>query len=80
MQPKTQMTAVARIHVTGMTCVACVRRVRHTLLEEPGVSVADVILGTREAAVAFDPDVTDERALVEAIRGGGFGAAFAEEQ
>jgi copper chaperone CopZ len=80
MQPNAPITAMARIQVPGMTCPSCVRRVRHTLLEEPGVNVADVILRTREAAVAFDPDVTNEKALVDAIRGCGYGAELAEEQ
>jgi Cu+-exporting ATPase len=80
MQPNSPITAVARIQVTGMTCSACVRRVRHTLVEEPGVSGAEVILGTREAAVTFDPDVTDEKALVDAIRGSGYGAELAERE
>ncbi len=44
-----------------MTCASCVRRVRHTLVEEPGVSGAEVILGTREAVVTFDPDVANEK-------------------
>ena len=80
MQPSAPITAVARIQVPGMTCPVCVRRVRHSLLEEPGVNVAHVILGSREAAVAFDPDVTNEKALVDAIRGSGYGAELAEEE
>ena len=79
MPPNSSITAMARIQVTGMTCAA-VRRVRHTLIEEPGVNVADVILGTREAAVAFDPDVTNEKSLVDAIRGCGYGAELAEKE
>jgi P-type Cu+ transporter len=80
MPPETQITGAARIQVTGMTCSACVRRVRHTLVEEPGVSGAEIILGTREAVVTFDPDVTNEKALVDAIRGSGYGAELTEEQ
>lgn len=68
------------MRVTGMTCAACVRRVRHTLIEEPGVSAAEVILSTREAVVTFDPDVTNEKALVDAIRGSGYRAELAEEE
>lgn len=80
MQPNTRLTAVARIQVTGITCGACARRVRQTLIEEPGVSAAEVTLGTGEATVTFDPDVTTEEALVEAIRGGGYGAELAEAE
>jgi P-type Cu+ transporter len=80
MPPNPPTKAVARIHVTGMTCAACVRRVRHTLIEEPGVSAAEVTLGSREAYVTFDPDATNEKALVDAIRGSGYGAELAEEE
>ena len=75
------------IPVTGMTCAACSGRVQRTLAKVPGVVDANVNLMMHQATVAFDPAATSAEALVETIRGTGYGAelpaptvdAFAEQ-
>jgi Cu+-exporting ATPase len=62
------------IPVTGMTCAACQSRVQRTLARIPGVADASVNLLLGNAAVSFDPDVTDVDHLVEAVRDTGYGA------
>jgi Cu+-exporting ATPase len=62
------------IPVTGMTCAACQSFVQRTLAEQPGVQDATVSLMLHNAAVTFDPRLTSTAALVESIRGTGYGA------
>jgi Cu+-exporting ATPase len=67
------------IPVTGMTCAACQSRVQRTLQKTPGVRDASVNLMTNSASVVFDPTVTGAAALVERIRGTGYGADLPNE-
>ncbi|MBV8630971.1 MAG: copper-translocating P-type ATPase [Silvibacterium sp.] len=62
------------IPVTGMTCAACQAFVQRTLAEEAGVRDATVNLMLHNATVTFDPGVVSPAALVEKIRGTGYGA------
>jgi Cu+-exporting ATPase len=62
------------IPVSGMTCAACQARVQRVLERTPGVEEAAVSLMTNTATVRFDPAVVDAGALVERIRGTGYGA------
>jgi P-type Cu+ transporter len=62
------------IPVSGMHCAACQARVQRTLERTPGVHGATVNLLTNSAAVRYDPTVVDAPALVDRIRGTGYGA------
>jgi len=62
------------IPVTGMTCAACQVRVQRTLSKTPGVTDASVNLMMGNATVSYDPATTTADALVETIRGTGYGA------
>ena len=62
------------IPVTGMTCAACQGRVQRTLSKTTGVTDASVNLMMGNATVSFDPATTTADALVETIRGTGYGA------
>jgi Cu+-exporting ATPase len=70
----TRQAAKLNIPVTGMTCAACQARVQRVLEKMPGVDEAAVSLMTNTATVRFDPAVVDANALVERIRGTGYGA------
>ena len=70
----TRQAAKLNIPVTGMTCAACQARVQRVLERTPGVDEAAVSLMTNTATVRFDPNVVDADALVERIRGTGYGA------
>jgi cation transport ATPase len=65
------------ISVTGMTCSACQSFVQRTLASQAGVRDAAVNLMLNNATVTFDPGVTSVSALVDTIRGTGYGAADA---
>jgi P-type Cu+ transporter len=62
------------IPVQGMTCAACQARVQRELQRQPGVLDAAVNLMMKNAAVTYDPAVTQPQALVEAIRETGYEA------
>jgi Cu+-exporting ATPase len=62
------------IPVTGMTCAACQSIIERTLAQQPGVQDATVNLMLNNATVTFDPHITSTAALVESIRGTGYGA------
>jgi Cu+-exporting ATPase len=62
------------IPVSGMTCAACQGRVQRTLSRTPGVADAAVNLMMGNATVTYDPSAVTPAALVETIRGTGYGA------
>jgi Cu+-exporting ATPase len=62
--------------VEGMTCAACQANVQRALAAAPGVQKASVNLMLHEAAVVFDPRVTNPSALVEAINETGYSASL----
>jgi Cu+-exporting ATPase len=67
------------IPVTGMTCAACQSFVQRTLASQAGVQDAAVNLMLHNATVTFDPGATSASALVEAVRGTGYGAEIPAE-
>ncbi len=60
--------------VTGMHCASCQARVQQALQQAPGVRDANVNLMTEQATVAYDPGATTPDALVDTVRGTGYGA------
>ncbi len=72
--PTSMPAGKVAIPVTGMTCAACSARIQRVLEKTPGVQDASVNLMSGEAMVAFDGEQTDPQALVEVIRGTGYGA------
>jgi Cu+-exporting ATPase len=75
--PRLETSLRVTIDVSGMTCAACQARVQTALASAPGVLDANVNLMTAEATVAYDPAGSSAEALVERIRGAGYGAALA---
>ena len=70
----TPATRKVVIPVSGMTCAACQSRVQRTLNKTPGVHDAAVNLMMGSATVSYDPSVVEPAALVDSIRGTGYGA------
>ncbi len=66
-------TIPTMLTVTGMTCAACVRRIEKAVRAVPGVDEANVNLVTQRASIHFDPLVTTQRALIEAVEHAGYG-------
>ncbi|HEV2274620.1 MAG TPA: heavy metal translocating P-type ATPase [Acidobacteriaceae bacterium] len=60
--------------VSGMTCAACQSFVQRTLAAQPGVQDAAVNLMLNNATVTFNPRITSVSALVENVKGTGYGA------
>jgi P-type Cu+ transporter len=74
--PITSAPARVTIQISGMTCAACQSRVQKALAAAPGVVDANVNLMTAEASVAYDAAASSPGALVERIRGTGYGASL----
>jgi Cu+-exporting ATPase len=61
--------------ITGMTCVACARRIERKLTKTPGVNRAGVNFATSRATVEYDPKATGVNQLIEAVKEVGYGTA-----
>ena len=55
------------VHIQGMTCASCVRRVEEGLEGMKGVEAASVNFASETALVKFDPSVVDDDAIREKI-------------
>jgi Cu+-exporting ATPase len=60
--------------LTGMSCAACAARIEKVLNRTEGVEAA-VNFATETARVRFDPEKTDPKHLIEAVRKAGYDAA-----
>ena len=69
-----QLPERCTIPVAGMHCAGCSSRVQLTLEQTPGVREANVNLMTGSATVDYDPATVSAQALVDVIRGTGYGA------
>ncbi len=56
-----------RIPIEGMTCASCQARIATALQKQEGVASAEVSLSRGEAAVSFDPLLTDRTKLTQTI-------------
>lgn len=63
--------AEAKFTVSGMGCPNCVRRVRNSLLGVYGVLSADIDLESGRADVVFNPRLTGELELRQAVAAAG---------
>lgn len=70
---------VVQIPVEGMSCAACVARVKKTLTSISGVSEVEVSLVERRARIRFDPSRLSPEQLVAAIKGLGYQAGAPAE-
>ena len=60
--------------INGMTCATCVRRVEEGLLQTPGVSKANVNFATQKAAIEYESDKLDIKALQNKVHDLGYEA------
>src|SRR5712692_10510816 len=69
-------TAVVKtqLDITGMHCASCVAHIEKALSELEGVRSASVNLVAEKAELEIDPTKVNPEALVEAVRGAGYGA------
>jgi copper chaperone len=65
----------ATIRVTGMTCGHCEKAVEHALLTVPGVTFAAATREQQQVLVEFNPELTNEQALRQAIERSGYKVA-----
>ncbi|GLI36256.1 heavy metal translocating P-type ATPase [Desulforhabdus amnigena] len=60
------------LHIQGMTCAACVRRVEKGIMELEGVQDAKVNLATSRATVEYDPDIVTREVIEQKIKAIGY--------
>lgn len=60
------------LHVEGMTCAACVRRIEKALQSADGIQEAKVNLVTRIATVTFNPRSASRATVIAAIQKAGY--------
>ena len=65
------------LHVDGMTCASCVRRVETALGEVPGVTSATVNLATETARV--EGAIADAETVLRAVERAGYGARLRDD-
>jgi Cu+-exporting ATPase len=63
----------AELQITGMRCASCSARLEKSLNQLPGVC-AVVNIATEKASLSFDPTLSNEAELIEAVRKTGFDA------
>lgn len=73
------LTQTVRIPIEGMSCSACVARVKSGLSQLDGVSSVDVDLASRSARVRFAPSRVSAQTIVATINGMGYRAGTAAE-
>ncbi len=62
-------------NITGMTCAACAARIERVVGRLPGVTSAHVNLAAETLTVEYDERAVDIQAVIEAVRGAGYGAS-----
>ncbi len=66
------------LHIEGMHCGACVRRVSQALAQTPGLEVKEVQVGAARVATAQDPPLMDQ--AIAALAAAGYKAHLAPIQ
>ncbi len=66
--------------ITGMTCVACARRIERKLSKSEGVQNAGVNFATARATVEFDPQATSINKLIDTVKDIGYGATYIADE
>ena len=64
--------------ITGMHCTNCSDTIARDLRKLDGVATVNVNYATEKATVTFNPSILDEIAIIESIKGIGYGVATGE--
>lgn len=68
------LTEKADLDVYGMTCAACSSRIEKVLNRQEGVNQATVNLTTEQATVEYNPEMLDEKTIIQKIKDIGYDA------
>lgn len=69
-----------QFHVTGMSCAACSAHVEKAVSAITGVQLVQVNLLAGSMKVGFDPEQTDENAIITTVVNAGYGASVKGKQ
>ncbi|MBR9699325.1 heavy metal translocating P-type ATPase [Candidatus Woesearchaeota archaeon] len=70
----------ASISIKGMNCASCVAKIEKSLKKQEGVKTAVVNLATSRATVEFDPYITKQESLEQAIKDTGYDVIAPEQK
>ena len=76
--PPSPSSARLELPITGMSCAACAHHIEQSLSAAPGVRRAAVNFATARATVDYEPAVTGERQLRQAVKDAGYDTAAGE--
>lgn len=62
------------VHIDGMSCASCARRVEKALKETEGVNKALINFAAEKASIQFEPGITNIEKILEAVRRAGYRA------
>jgi Cu+-exporting ATPase len=79
-QPAAAANQRVDLPISGMTCVACARRIERRLSKTPGVANASVNFATARASVEYDPSSAVVNDLIGAVEDIGYGATFVKNE
>ncbi len=70
----------AIIEISGMSCTNCAQRVEKNLKNLEGVDSVQVNFAVEKAYVEYNPNLIEEKKLVEEVEAAGYGARIAGEE
>ncbi|MDT3995938.1 heavy metal translocating P-type ATPase [Mammaliicoccus fleurettii] len=68
------LTEKLDLDVYGMTCAACSSRIEKVLNRQQGIETATVNLTTEQASVEYNPELIDEKSIIDKIKNIGYDA------
>lgn len=69
---KTTNIEIVNLEVDGMTCNGCVESIQSSVARHVGVKECTVSLENKSAAIAYNPQKTNQDEIVQAITGLGY--------
>ncbi len=74
------MASQTTLSITGMHCASCSALITRKLKKTAGVEEANVNFAAAKARIRFNPALTKEQNLIDAVKAAGYGAVLANEQ
>ncbi len=68
------MSSQCTLNITGMHCASCSALITRKLKKTAGVEEANVNYGANKARIRFNPDLVNEKGLIDAVKAAGYGA------
>uniref|UniRef100_UPI00358FDC4C copper-transporting ATPase 2 isoform X2 n=1 Tax=Myxine glutinosa TaxID=7769 RepID=UPI00358FDC4C len=70
---------MSTLHISGMTCMSCVKSIENALKDQPGLMALSVSLETDSAIITYDRSTTSVAAICSLVEDAGFEASPQKE-